>query len=366
MATFKATVRGVRTDGFMQVYIRVSHHKRHGYIKTDKMVTRKELNKQGEIKDPFVLNYCTERIMAFNERLNRKDISKWSVAEVVEFLKNGDEDICFSDYARTHIDRLIDNNQERTSRNYKLALQHMERFFGTNRIMFGQLTSMQVGRWIKSLEQTRRAKEMYPVCMRQVFRAAIAEFNDYDNAIIRIKTNPWGKVKIPPADRSEKIAISPEECRAFFAAPLPATRMIDPLPELGRDVAMLVLCLAGMNTADIYELKKENYHDGVIGYKRAKTRKSRRDDAYIEMRVEPIIEPIIKKYLADEDDPYLLNFHKRYCDFDSFGANVNNGIRQVCKSMNIPKEKWYCVYTFRHTWGTIAQNDCGASIAEVA
>ena len=82
MATFKATVRGVRTDGFMQVYIRVSHHKRHGYIKTDKMVTRKELNKQGEIKDPFVLNYCTERIMAFNDRLNKKDISKWSVAEV--------------------------------------------------------------------------------------------------------------------------------------------------------------------------------------------------------------------------------------------------------------------------------------------
>lgn len=181
MATFKATVRGVRTDGFMQVYIRVSHHKRHGYIKTDKMVTRKELNKQGEIKDPFVLNYCTERIMAFNERLNRKDISKWSVAEVVEFLKNGDEDICFSDYARTHIDRLIDNNQERTSRNYKLALQHMERFFGTNRIMFGQLTSMQVGRWIKSLEQTRRAKEMYPVCMRQVFKAAVEEYNDYEH-----------------------------------------------------------------------------------------------------------------------------------------------------------------------------------------
>lgn len=26
----------------------------------------------------------------------------------------------------------------------------------------------------------------------------------------------------------------------------------------------------------------------------------------------------------------------------------------------------YCLYTFRHTWGTVAQNDCGASISEVA
>ena len=34
--------------------------------------------------------------------------------------------------------------------------------------------------------------------------------------------------------------------------------------------------------------------------------------------------------------------------------------------MNISKPNQYCVYTFRHTWGTIAQNDCGASISDVA
>ncbi len=31
----------------------------------------------------------------------------------------------------------------------------------------------------------------------------------------------------------------------------------------------------------------------------------------------------------------------------------------------MPKEQWYCVYTFRHTWATTAQNDCDATIAEV-
>lgn len=366
MATFKPTVRGMRKDGFLQVYIRVTHRTKHGYIKTDKMVTRKELTKTNEIKDPFVLNYCMERIMEFNDRLNRKDISKWTVAEVVDYLLNGNEDICFSDYARQHADRMIDRGQERNAKNYKLALQHMERFFGTNKIMFGQLTSTQVNRWIASLEQTRQAKEMYPVCMRQVFRAAVNEYNDYDTGVIRIKTNPWGKVKIPQADRSEKIAISPEECRLFFAAPLPATRMVDPLPELGRDVAKMVLCLAGMNTVDIYELRKENYRDGKICYKRAKTKKTRTDDAYIEMRVEPIIQPLVEKYLAEADDPYLFNFHNRFSSSDSFCANVNTGIKQVCDSMGIAKEKRYCVYTFRHTWGTVAQNDCGASVAEVA
>ena len=48
MATFKPTVRGERKDGFLQVYIRVTHRKRHGYIKTDKMVIRKELTNEVE------------------------------------------------------------------------------------------------------------------------------------------------------------------------------------------------------------------------------------------------------------------------------------------------------------------------------
>ena len=366
MANFKAVVRGERKDGFMQVYIRVTHQTKHGYIKTDKMITKRELGKQGEIKDPFVMNYCTERILEFNERLNRKDISKWTVAEVVEYLKTGEDDICFSDYARRHIDRMVDRYQLRTAQNYRQALGHMERFYGTNKIMFAQLTSTQITRWIQSLEHTHRAKEMYPVCMRQVFRAAVEEYNDYDNGNLRIKVNPWGKVKIPQSDRTVKKAISPEECRLFFTAPLPDTRMVDPLPELGRDVAKMVLCLAGMNTVDIYELRKEDYRNGCICYKRAKTKKFRADDAYFEIRVEPIIKPVIEKYLAGGEDPYLLNFHNRFTSSDSFNANVNNGIKQLCKSMGIPKERWYSAYTFRHTWGTVAQNDCGASIAEVA
>ncbi|MBD5284827.1 MAG: site-specific integrase [Bacteroides sp.] len=366
MATFKPTVRSVRNDGFMQVYIRVTHRTKHGYIKTDKMITKRELNKQGDIRDPFVLNYCMDRIMEFNERLNRKDISKWTVAQVVEFLKHGDDDVCFSDYARVHIDRLIDNGQERTSRNYKLALQHMERFLGTNRIMFGELTSVQVNRWIASLEHTRRAKEMYPVCMRQVFKAAMTEFNDYDNGIIRIKTNPWGKVKIPESDRADKKAISAEACRLFFSAPLPETRCLFPTAELGRDVAMLVLCLAGINTVDLYGLKKGDYRDGVICYKRAKTMKFRRDDAYFEIRVEPFVRPLLEKYMAVGEDEHLLSFASRFSSADSFNANVNSGIKQICKSMGMAKVEWYSAYTFRHTWGTTAQNDCGASISEVA
>lgn len=207
---------------------------------------------------------------------------------------------------------------------------------------------------------------MYPVCIRQIFKAALIDLNDDEKGINRIKFNPWLKIQIPKSDTGEKRAISAEACREFFNRPLPQTKMLSSLPELGRDVAKLILCMGGINTVDLFHLKKTDYRNGIIGYKRAKTRLSRTDEAYFEMRVEPFIQPVFDKYLAPEDDEYLFSFHTRYCDSDSFSANVNNGIKKICKDMNMPKEDYYCAYTFRHTWGTIAQNDCDANLFEVA
>lgn len=364
MATMKACVQRARKDGFFPVYIRVTHNRSSLYIKTDKMVTKRELSKSKDITDPVVMQFCSTLILDYQSKLNAVDTRSWTARMIVDFLEKGDGDLCFSDYARRHIDRLIDNGQERNARNYQLALRHMERFFGTTKVKFPMLTSTNMTKWIKTMEQTNRAKEMYPVCMRQVFRAATTELNDYDTGLIRVKTNPWVKVKIPQAERPGKKAISAEDCRKFFAAPLPESRMKSPLPELGRDVAMMVLCLAGINTVDLYNLKKEDCHGGIIHYRRAKTMRSRADGAYFEMRVPEILKPLFGKYASD--DERLFSFHARHTTSDSFCANVNIGIRKICESMGMAKEDRYSVYTFRHTWGTVAQNDCGATIPEVA
>jgi integrase len=216
------------------------------------------------------------------------------------------------------------------------------------------------------MRNTHRAKELYPICLRQIFKAAMLDYNDYDTGMVRIKTNPWPKVKIPKADRPEKLAISPEECRAFFAAPLPESMFREPLAEMGRDVAMMVLCLGGINTVDLYNLKKRDYKNGVLCYKRAKTRKARNDDAYMEMRVPEILKPLMEKYADTKGGEHLFVFHRRHSTSDSFCANVNIGIKQICRSMGMAKDDFYSAYTFRHTWGTIAQNDCGANIHDVA
>lgn len=99
--------------------------------------------------------------------------------------------------------------------------------------------------------------------------------------------------------------------------------------------------MGGINTIDLYELKKKDYKNGIIGYKRAKTRHSRRDEAYMEIRIEPFIQDTFNKYLStDQTDEYLFNFHSRYSNSDSFNANINMGIRRICQDMGRSKEEY--------------------------
>ncbi len=367
MAVFKPVVRFKRPDGYYPVYIRVTHQRKVQYIKTDKLVDQKGVDKANGIKDPYVMKFCANRISRYVEILNQQDISSWSIDDVVNYIKSGTADICFSDYAREYQSKMIQEGHARNARTYELAYENLERYIGTTKVMFSHLTSTVITRWIESLANTARAKEQYPVCVRQIFKQALLDYNDYDAGIIRITTNPWPKVKIPKADASQHKAISMEECRAFFYAPLPESDRKFPLTELGHDVAMMILCLAGINTVDLFYAEKKNYHDGIIGYERRKTRGARTDNAWFEIRVPDILKPIVEKYLdTNGSSEYLFNFHTRHSTNDSFNANVNIGIRQICeKALGMEKGKGYSGYTFRHTWATVAQNECGATLADV-
>ncbi|MDY4020125.1 MULTISPECIES: phage integrase SAM-like domain-containing protein [Bacteroidales] len=365
MTTFKAVVRRKRADGFYPVYIRVVHRTKMGYISTGKIIAEKQI-KSGEIKDAVVNEYCSKLILHYSQVLNKTDFSNNTVSELIEYLTHSYDDLSFSDYAREFFDNMERTGQLRNAKNYRLAVGHLERYLGTNKIMFSMLSSSVLKKWIETLMQTNRAKEMYPTCIRQIFKKALLDLNDEERGICRIKFNPWLKISIPKSDRTTQRAISAEACRDFFNRPLPQSKMVSPLPELGRDVALMSLCLGGINTVDLYEMKSDAYNNGIISYKRAKTRHSRKDEAYMEMRVEPFIESTFNKYLSNGADEYLFNFHQRYRNPDSFNANVNIGIRAICKDMGMKKEDYYCFYTFRHTWATIAQNDCDANLYDVA
>ena len=362
MPTFKICVRKQRRDGLFPVYIRVTHNRKTSYIKSEKIVDSSCL-KKGELKDPTLLSYFSNLIKLYSERLNAVEVHTWSVYDLVDYLEHIDEDISFSKYARKYVREMaIYRGMERNSKNYKWAYQSLEKFAGTDDIKFSQLTTKFIQDWMKTLEKTSRAKEMYPICIRMMYNAAIEEYNDYDKNIIRIKLQPFRKITIPKADVPEKRAVSVDLLKTFFTGTLPETKFKASLPELSRDVAEMVFCLAGMNTADIFELRKSNLKDGVLCYHRQKTKKFRRDGAYLEVRIPERLIPIYNKYLDDEESEYLFNFNRRYQDSNCFNINVNIGLRAYCTHNDLPK---FSIYNFRHSWATIAHNHCGANTEEV-
>lgn len=125
------------------MYIHIVHNRQSSFLRTPWMVRGDGVSANGkDVKDYFVCQQTSKLISQYYGLLNMVDCSEWSASEVASYLTKTTEDISFSDYARQHIKKLIRWGQERTSRNYTWALNHMERFAHTDNIMFSRLTSI--------------------------------------------------------------------------------------------------------------------------------------------------------------------------------------------------------------------------------
>lgn len=51
----------------------------------------KQIIKNGEIEDIVANEYCSREILRYSDMINRKGISNYSVAELIEFLIRSDE-----------------------------------------------------------------------------------------------------------------------------------------------------------------------------------------------------------------------------------------------------------------------------------
>ena len=347
MAFFKAKVLRQRKDGMYVVYIRVTQNRKSQYIRTSWIVDDMGLSKdKQDVIDPFVAEQTSKVIARYYSILNRIDTQNWTVKEIVDYIQKGKDGISFSMYARKHIEKMKARGQERTSRDYKWALYSLEKYAGNNEVMFSQLTYSFLSRWIDSLSQTARSKNKYPINIRQIHKAAMLEYNDEERGI-QLITNPWPKISIPKEDTPHKRAISPNMLRRFFAVVPDFSRFTHPLQELGQDVALISFCMCGINSIDLFFAKKSQYHNGIFHYNRRKTSKSRSDNAYFEIRVPQFIKPTFEKYMSKNmESPWLFDFQDRLSTSDSFNANVNAGISQICKKVS--PDFHASLYSFRN------------------
>jgi len=372
MAKFVPCVRNKRSDGLYPVYIRVFHNKSLQYINTGLLVVEKGLkttyddkgNKQIEISDRRVLSECLNRISSYAEKINLINAKDLDCKSLIELLTNDVTDLSFTEYANTFLIEMYNQNRENPARNYKLAVSNLHSYLNKTEILFKHLTGKVINEWIDTMKDSARKKSLYPSCIRSIFNSAIKKYNDYDYDIIRIRTNPFARVKIPKESIPEKRSTEPDVIRRVLTSKIETPNNYRGISrkEMGQDIGLIIFCLAGINAADLYDLKKDSLKkDWKLCYNRKKTRDKSDTGAYMEVTVPEVIRPLFEKYKGSKR---LFLFSERFVDSTGFVKNVNKGLKAVCEELEI--KEIITTYTFRHSWATIAQNECGASTEQIA
>ncbi|NDV46238.1 transposase [Paludibacter sp. 221] len=359
MISFKPAIRRIKTDGYAAVYIRVVKKREIGYIKTQYIVSPKQHNRT-EITDYSVIAKIYLLIGEYSDKVNSFDIKKLTVSEIIERLTSDTEEISFIDFYDKYVLSMIKDDRIRPAANYKSAINSLKKYTGKENLYFSDITSKVINSWINTeLKNKKRAKSMYPSCIEAVFKAGLMEYNDYDRGIIRIKNQPFMLVKIPKQTPSEKKAIDKDDLTKLFDVDISKAKNRVTTP-MAKDVALLIFCLAGINTVDLYHAEKHELIDGKLCYRRRKTKDRRSDGAYIEIKVPEIIHPLLNKYKGEHR---LFSFSEMYNTESNFNKYLNEGLQELSALAEIEKTT---SYTFRHSWATIARNDCRASESDVA
>ena len=80
------------------------------------------------------------------------------------------------------------------------------------------------------------------------------------------------------------------------------------------------------------------------------------------MKIPKVALSLVEKY-KDKTGERLFNFHRRFSTSEGFNVAINNGLKIVGKSVGIDGLQYYSA---RHSWATIARNNCNVSKDDIA
>ena len=129
-----------------------------GYIKT-RFVANKSQVDGVRVKDMKLLSLIIPLIQDWITMLNATSLD--DVSDMIKFISTGNE-ISFTDFSGQFIRQESKNGRYKPMRNYMTAVGSLKDFMKKDDILFSDITSMVIKKWIEKLAHTKRAKQMYP------------------------------------------------------------------------------------------------------------------------------------------------------------------------------------------------------------
>lgn len=216
------------------------------------------------------------------------------------------------------------------------------------------LSSINVA-WLKDFERKLMRtykKNSINIQMRNL-RAII---NDAINReLLTNYTYPFRIYKLPK-EQTAKRDLSIDDIRTI--------RDYDAEPEMRKylDFFMLSFYLGGINAGDLCLLTHKDYYNGRIVYRRQKTK-----GHPISIRVEPEAQALLDKYKGAK---YLLNYCDNSSDYHTWLRRVDRKLKEFGpytlgkhgKKLREPLYPFLSTYYARHSFATIASEDCDISL----
>lgn len=352
-----------RSDGSYNVKIRVTFKRRYRILSTNLTAYPRDLARSGEIKGTVLLdaNKIIEKMYSAVAELNWFDLDMMDVDDVVRHIRQNlrARSSFYLDFFR-YADGYISARKPSTGNAYRTAVNSFRNFIGRNEFDFSEFSVPLVRRYVDHLNTTPKlcssgiakkkgvSAKSYTSMLSAIYSQAMDDYNDEDAKVIRIKGNPFKKVKVEALPSRAKIAQSPELIQKVINAVGSAST-----PENQRralEVYLISFALMGVNTADLVEMAPAK--DGVVIYHRKKTKDRSYDASEMHCRLEPCIYPLLKKY-ADPTGQKLLDLGNF-----SWPTQLNNQLNNVLKRWaEVNGVERFTVNSARHAWATIARTD---------
>lgn len=371
MATFSAVIlKGkvhVKQDNSSNIKIRIIHKRQIEYLSTDLFVHHKKFtNGQAKGDNAAYINGRIRDELNKYEKLYLKMGSlpeRLTVKELKHLLTNGslDEEIDFLKFAEAYGKKLIEEGKTSSGKIVNTFVLKLRGFRST--LTFNQIDVA----FLKSFESYLKrhgvgnAINNYMRYFRLIFNQGRDHFNDEDRGIIIIPHYPFRKYKIGKYEsKTQDHCLTIEEVRMFINYKPDRERM-----QMAKDMFLLMLYMIGINTKDLYNLSRQD-RKGRVTYFRAKTNRK------YSIFIEPEALEIISRYKGDKT---LVNIAERYANYRDWQKYVNLELKAICKNINAQLKKENSQVSFpsdvstnwaRHTWATIARNDCRINKDDVA
>lgn len=264
------------------------------------------------------------------------------------------EDVCIAyrrymsecsvvNFMRSIIAQLKDNGKIRTAETYRLALNSLRRFTGSDDLMLDCLTADFMERyeaWHIKRGNTQNTISFYNRIIRAVYNRAV-ELRLIENR------NPFRRVSTG-VYKTVKRALSLDTIRRIKALDLSQTPTLD----YARNIFILSFMLRGMSFVDMAFLRKSDLRGGYIEYRRRKTGQLLTIEWTREM------EGVLSKYPCNRSD-YLLPIIRQpgvnpRSVYRNMGYNINRSLKTIGNMVGLSAP--LTLYVARHSWASAAKS----------